>query len=147
MMIQKKEQLFKATDRLIQKLYKTKKKTEEHYATLEKIYDRIDDSMPKNQLVNAVKKMQKGDAIIQYMSNQRDTITFFQQYIAQTVTYVKALGNEVTAVNILKNLYAQGNLMGAVKQSCVLLIEECEKLKQTVEKESKEYLDKMEEQN
>lgn len=147
MMIQKKEQLFKATDRLIQKLYKTKKKTEEHYATLEKIYDRIDDSMPKNQLVNAVKKMQKGDAIIQYMLNQRDTITFFQQYIAQTVAYVKALGNEVTAVNILKNLYAQGNLMGAVKRSCVLLIEECEKLKQTVEKESKEYLDKMEEQN
>lgn len=141
----KKEEILKQTDALIHKLYKTKKKTEEHYATLEKVYDRINDNIPKNQLVNIVKKMQKGDQIINYMINQRDTITFFQQYITQTITYVKALGNELTAVNVLKNLYAQGNLMGAVKRACVVLIDECEKLKKTVEKEYDEYLEKMEE--
>lgn len=143
--LEKKEQLLKETDRLIRKLYKTKKKTEEHYVTLEKIYDRINDNMPKNQLINAVKKMQKGDQIINYMIEQRDTITFFQQYIAQTITYVKALGNELTPANVLKNLFAQGNLMGAVKRACVLLIEECEKLKKTIEQECTEYINKMEE--
>ena len=141
---QKKERVLKEADRLIQKLYKTKKKTEDHYATLEKIYDRINEDMTQNQLIKAVKQMQKGDQIIQYMINQRDTITFFQQYITQTITYVKALGNELTPENVLKNLYAQGNLMGAVKRACVMLIKECEKLKETVEKEYGSYVEQQE---
>lgn len=141
---EKKEKVLKEADRLIQKLYKTKKKTEDHYATLEKIYDRINEDMTQNQLIKAVKQMQKGDQIIQYMINQHDTITFFQQYIAQTTTYVKALGNELTPANVLKNVYAQGNLMGAVKRACVMLIGECEKLKKTVEKEYESYIEQQE---
>lgn len=137
--IEKKEEVLKSIDSMIHKLYKTKKKTEEHYRTLEKLYNRIDDGMTENQLINVVKKMQKGDQIINYMVGQRDTITFFQQYIAQTIAYVKALGNDLTPVNVLKNLYVQGNLIGAVKRACVVLIDECEKLKDIVTDECDKY--------
>ena len=136
----KKQEILKGADQMIRKLYKTKRKAEGHYKTLEKLYDRIDDDMPRNQLINVVKQMQKGDQIISYMINQKDTITFFQQYIAQTITYVKALGNELTPANVLKNLYAQGNLMGAVKRACVMLIQECEDLEETVQRECDEFI-------
>lgn len=54
------------------------------------------------------------------------------------------MGNELTPANVLKNVYAQGNLMGAVKRACVMLIGECEKLKKTVEKEYESYIEQQE---
>lgn len=137
--INQKNRVIKETNKLIRKLYKIQVKTEKHYDTLDRLYDKINDEMSENELVKVVKEMQKGDQIIAYMLEQRDTITFFQQYIAQTITHVKALGNELTPANVLKNLYIQGNLMGAVKRACRMLIEECEKLKETVEEKCKEY--------
>lgn len=137
---EKRQEILNAADKMIQELYKVKRRSEEHYATLEKLYDRIHDGMPKNQLVNVVKKMQKGDKLINYIIGRRNIITFFQQYIVQTITYVKALGNELTPANVLKNLYAQGNLMGALKRASVMLIDECEKLKDTVNEEADAFL-------
>lgn len=142
---EKSEEIIKAADKMIRMLYKVKKKTEDHYATLEKLYERIDGNTPKNQLVNIVKKMQKGDQIVNYIINQRDIITFFQQYITQTITHVKAIGNELTATNVLQNLYVQGNLMGALKRVSVMLADECEKLKETVQREAQNYIENQEE--
>ena len=107
---------------------------------MDKLYDKINDELEASELIKIVKQMQGGDQIINYMISQRDTITFFQQYIAQTIAHVKALGNELTPVNVLKNLYIQGNLMGSVKRACRMLITECENLKETVQKECDEYM-------
>lgn len=139
MLYDKCKEINQAADKVIQKLHRTKKMAKDHYETLEKIYDNnLDDEMTEKQIIKAVKKMQKGDAIVRRVIDQRETITFFQQYIAQTVAHVKELGNELTGVNVMKNLLLQGNLMGALMRGSEMLISEYEALQDSLKEKMKE---------
>lgn len=131
-LIEKKELVFAEINRLMRKLYKIRKKAEKHYGLLEKLYEQIEDELSKEKLIQIVKKMQRGNDVVDYLMAQSDIITFFQQYLAQTFTHVKALGNELTPGNVMANLQIQGNLMGAIKRVCVMLIGEFEKMKEEI---------------
>lgn len=112
-----------------------KEMAEEHYEYLEEVYEDGLEDKTEEQLVEIVKKMQKANNIIVCLKEHDETITFFEQYIAQTVAHVKALGNELSAENVMKNLMLQGNLMGAVKRTCGMLDEEFEEMLLFMEKQ------------
>lgn len=132
MLYDKCEEINQATNKIIRRLYKIKKMSEEHYETLEKIFDKDLEHMTKTQLIKTVKKMQKGDSILRYVQNQDEIITFFAQFIVQTISHVKEIGNELTGENVRRNLMLQGNLMGALKRGSAMLIKEYELLQTTL---------------
>lgn len=137
-LVEKQILVFKEINRLLRKLYKLRKKAEEHYILLEKLYEQIEDDVSKEKLVRIVTKMQKGNDVVDYLMDQGELVTFFQQYLAQTFTHVKALGNELTPGNVMANLQIQGNLMGAIKRVCVMLVGEFEKMKEEIMEAVKE---------
>ena len=131
-LMEKQTSIFKEINRLLNKLYKLRKKAEKHYELLEKLYEQIEDDVPTEKLIRIVRKMEKGNDVVDYLMDQGALVTFFQQYLAQTFTHVKALGNELTPGNVMANLQIQGNLMGAIKRVCIILVEEFEKIKEEI---------------
>lgn len=122
------DKIVESVKQIRENLIIAKEMAEEHYAYLEEVYEDDLEAKTEKQLVEIVKKMEKANDIVVFLKEHDETITFFDQYIAQTVAHVKALGNELSAENVMKNLMLQGNLMGAVKRTCAMLDEEYEKM-------------------
>lgn len=122
------DKIVESVKEIRENLKTAKNMAEEHYDYLEEVYDDGLTDKTEEQLVGIVKKMQRANDIIMFLKEHDETITFFDQYIAQTVAHVKALGNELSPENVMKNLMLQGNLMGAVKRTCAMLDEEFEKM-------------------
>lgn len=112
----------------VRELKKIQKKAREHYDTLVKLYDLKLEKMKEEQLIDVILNMQKGDKIIQYIQKKEELITYFQQIIRQTIIFVKDIGNNITAENVRKNIRLQVNLMGMIKNSIGLIIQEYEKM-------------------
>lgn len=93
------------------------KDAEEYYEELEKIYDEDIMQMTKQQLIDTMKQMQKGNLMIREISGHESLYIYFQQIVKQTISHVKAIGNELTNENVLENLKLHGNLMGMIKNS------------------------------
>lgn len=138
MLYDKCEEINHAANRIIRKLYKIKKMSESHYDTLEKLFDKDIEHMTKPELIKTVEKMQQGDNILRYVQEQDEITTFFRQFIAQTVSRVKEIGNELTGENVKRNLMLQGSLMGALKRGSAKLIEDYELLRTTLEEKQAE---------
>lgn len=111
------------------RLKELKQKAEKHYKVLEQIYykEKLEE-MSEEKLIQVLLKMQKGDIIIQDIQKEEYLLTYFQQMIRQTIIFVKALGNEITPKNVKQNIRFQANLMGVIKNSSNLIIEEYEKM-------------------
>lgn len=104
------------------------KNAEEYYGELEEIYDKDIMKMSKQQLIDSVTKMQRGDRMIQDIGSHESLYIYFQQIIKQTISHVKAIGNELTNENVLENLKLHGNLMGMIKNSCDYIQDEYGKM-------------------
>ena len=113
-------------------LSQIQKDAEEYYEELEEIYDRDIMNMTKNQLIDTVKEMQKGNSMIQKISEKESIYIYFQQIIKQTISHVKAIGNELTNENVMANLKLHGNLMGMIKNSCEYIRKEYEDMEEHV---------------
>lgn len=138
--IEKYKELLQDTKKEIRLLYKIKKKAENYYQYLEKLYDKNIETMNEEQLIKTVKNMEKGNEIIEYIYGKQTLRTYFEQIIKQTITHVRLIGNELTAETVIKNLRLQGNLMGMIKRSCIVIIEEYENM-------SKFFQEKLEDKN
>ena len=111
------------------RLKKLQSRAAKHYRELEDLYYKKNiEKMSEEQLIKVLIKMQKGDAIIRDIQKEEYLITYFQQMIRQTIIFVKGLGNEITAENVMQNIRFQANLMGVIKNSSNLIIEEYEKM-------------------
>lgn len=121
----------------IEKFKIIEENAEEHYNRLENIEKKYDISKCNDeQLEDIVMKMQKGDSIIQDILYSNDTIkTFYQQIITQTIIYVKKIGNELTAENLIRNIELQKNLMYIIKNTTKVIIKEYEKAKDFIANE------------
>lgn len=125
---EKYKEIIEAAKQQIQTLKNIQKKAESHYKTLDRLYHKKLDKMNERELTDVILKMQKGDKIIQDIQKEEDLITYYQQMIRQTIIFVKDIGNEITAENVIKNIRLQGNLMGIIKNSSDLIIEEYNKM-------------------
>lgn len=99
-----------------------------HYQLLERLYEKGIEKQSEKQLIETVQQMEKGNQIIAEIEEKDSVCTLFRPIVKQTITHVKALGNELTGENVIANLKLQGNLMGMIMRSCDLIIEEFEKM-------------------
>lgn len=111
------------------RLNNLQRRAAKHYKTLEAIYyNKKLETMSEEQLVQEIIKMQKGDKIIKEIIENKYVVTYFQQMIQQTIIFVKALGNEVTAENVKENIRLQANLMGVIKNGVSVINKEYDKM-------------------
>lgn len=103
-------------------------KAMEHYFLLEELYDRLMEDPKEEELIQIVRRMERGNQIIADVEAETSLNTLFRPIIKQTITHVKALGNALTSENVLKNLKLQGNLMGMLMRSCDVCREEYQKM-------------------
>ena len=122
----------------ILKLKKIQKKAADHQKVLVGLQKKKLAGMTKEELVNVILKMQKGDKIIHYINKEEDVYSFYQQIIKQTIIYVKKIGNEITPTNVAKNIHLQILLMTLIRDSTYLVIEEYNKMITFVSEKFKE---------
>lgn len=121
--------------RVISKILKIQKESEMYYKKLEKIYDRQIERMNKEELNQVIQEMNEGTKLVQNISLDGEVYSFFAQIILQTMYRVKAIGNDVTNENVMKNLKLQGNLMGMIMRSCSVIIGQYEEAKSYVQEQ------------
>lgn len=127
--IHKYEELIREAKKQKNRLKRQQSRAAKHYRLLEDLYygDSIH-RMNTEQLTEVLLKMQKGDRIIQELSSEEYLFTYFQQMVRQTIIFVKGLGNEITPENVIQNIRLQANLMGVIKDSVVLILQEYDKM-------------------
>jgi hypothetical protein len=111
------------------RLEKLKNKTAKYYRTLETLLEEEKlDGMSETELIEVVKKMEKGNSIIKEIKADMDLKGYFEQNINQAVMRIKVIGNTVTAENVLKVLEQQIVLMAYIHDTCFLVHDEYQKI-------------------
>lgn len=131
--VEQDRRFLKSVQREIETLRKIQDRAANYYKKLEDIFDKNIETMSRKQLVDAVQQMQEGNEIIAEVSREHNVYMYFQQIVKQTISHVKALGNDLTNENVLANLKLQGNLMGMIKNSCDVIIDEYTQMKEYIE--------------
>ncbi len=121
--------------KVISKIEIIQRDAEAYYKKLEEIYDRKIEQMNKKELNKVIQEMNEGTKLVQNISLDTEVYSFFAQLILQTMYRVKAIGNDVTNENVMKNLKLQGNLMGMIMRSCSVIIGQYEEAKSYVQEQ------------
>jgi hypothetical protein len=109
---------------MIEALENIQNKAVEHYEEIKK-YKGIDyENASYEELLEQVKKMQKGNELITYIRTEEEiAISFYQQIIKQTVIYVKQIGNEITPKTVKRNWELQVNLLHMIDIASAVTIQ------------------------
>lgn len=122
------KEIITSTENIMEQLDEIRKESKDHFKLLQDLYREDIGKMKEKQWIRLVKKMQKGNTIIQKIQEQKYILNYYQPIIKQTVIYVKAIGNELNEANIRRNIELQLNLMQMLYNSTGLIKEEYEKL-------------------
>jgi hypothetical protein len=110
--MEKYQEVLEKVDHMEDMLREIQKRAVEYYHCLEK-YREVDfDALSKEELVDIVVEMQKGNEILEFLNkNAEEAYSFYQQILRQTIIYVKKIGNEINGKNVKRNWELQVNLM------------------------------------
>jgi uncharacterized protein YnzC (UPF0291/DUF896 family) len=84
--------------------------------------------MCREELEKILEKMDEGNSIIGDILQDIYLKDYFEQNISQAIMRVKAIGNDVTPENILKNLREQLILMVHLHNTAMLVYDEYQKI-------------------
>jgi len=114
------DRFIKAADAMLAQIKEVQKRCVEHYNLIKKFKNYKFEQLTEQELVDVVLDLQQGDAILNYIREERsDIVSFYQQVLKYTVIYVKAIGNELTWENVKRNWELQSNLMNLLEIASV----------------------------
>jgi hypothetical protein len=123
--IQKVEALVGYLKEMIKRAKQLEENTFSYYKKLENLPKKKElKKMSAKELESILKKLSKGQQIIDDILKDRDLRYFLRQHIDQAVIRIKALGNEMTPENIAENIYQQKVLMAYLHDSSFLIYNE-----------------------
>lgn len=133
--LMKYEEVLEKTDQMMNLLREIQKMTVAHYSVLKKYKGMDFERFTKEELIDIVIEMQKGNEVMDFLNNDAgEAYSFYQQILRQTVIYVKKIGNEINGKNIKRNWELQVNLMHMIDITSVSVGQELERLRAFVQR-------------
>ncbi len=127
--VQKYEEILNGVKEMLENLKKIKETLLEHYHRIEQYREFDFEHATKEELIDIVLVMQKGNALTDYIINeQSDLVTYYQQNLKQTIIYVKKIGNEVTPESVKRNLELQLNFLYLMELTTEVIYKEYESI-------------------
>ncbi|WP_371372074.1 motility associated factor glycosyltransferase family protein [Sporomusa aerivorans] len=115
--LKKYEKLLRSLNKDLGILRKIQKNTVEHMKRLSEVDKSLSEESSEEELITAVRKLQRGDKIIRQIGEAGSAGDYFTPIIVPTIMEVKRLGNELTLENVKRNCFLQYNLMFMIANS------------------------------
>ena len=106
------EQIIKSASEVIQTVETLEKMMKEHVKHIAKYQEMDFSNFTKQELIQCVMDMQKGDRMIAYVTEEnQDIATFYGPAYKNAIMYVKRIGNKLDAESVRKNYEIQVRLI------------------------------------